>query len=362
MSEEGELDKSEQASPHKLKKAREKGQVARGMDVGMFAALAVVLIWAWIMGPALGQSLAQGMQRAFLIGPELAVGVGPVMEASYVLFADIMRPILILVAGVFAVVLLLELLQTGIVASAQPLKPDFTRLNPAKGLKRLFSWRMLIETAKNIVKMALYTVIGWLILRYSWREELAGITDARSLATVMAAASIRLVAAFALIALFFAAIDQLIVRRDFAKRMRMSRRELKREARDREGEPRQKQKRKQMHGEFIKISQSLRGLSSADILVTNPTHYAVALRYRVEEIDAPVAVSMGSHRFAERLKKLALLYNVPVIENPVLAKALYKACRLNDPVPESLFEPVADIYNRMRQRQDATSSEITSNA
>jgi flagellar biosynthetic protein FlhB len=138
--------------------------------------------------------------------------------------------------------------------------------------------------------------------------------------------------------------------------MRMSRRDVRREARDREGDPRLKQRRKQLHREFAKSSESLRNLRGADVLITNPTHFAVALRYDPKTMLAPVVVSRGAHAFALRLRRTAFLYGVVIVREPALARALFR-CDLNQPVPEALFSPVAAIYRGLRGRAAASSTE-----
>jgi flagellar biosynthetic protein FlhB len=131
--------------------------------------------------------------------------------------------------------------------------------------------------------------------------------------------------------------------------MRMSRREVRRELRDREGEPRLKQKRKQMHAEFVRLAQSVRNIRKADVLIVNPQHLAVALQYDPRTMTAPRVVSLGTGHLALRLKRLAFLYGVPTVENRPLAWAIYRKGALNMPIPEPCYRPVADIYNRIRK-------------
>lgn len=345
-----EQDKSEQATPFKLKRARQKGQVARGMDLGFCVGLAVLLLYFWIAGPELGTGLARASRDAIVTAPAVVGAQSELFALTGHVFGAVVKPLLLFGLALFLTTLLFEFLQTGVVFSAQPLKPDFNRLNPAKGLKRVFSKRMVVETFKNVIKLAVYTVIAWLAGRQALNDYLANVGDAAGLAGAMFAAGLKLVAWFVLAALCFAVLDQLLVRREFGRNMRMSRRELRREHRDREGEPYQKQKRKQLHSEFVKASQSLRGVKGADVVVTNPTHYAVALRYDGAAMAAPAIVSRGAGDLARRIKALASRYNVVVIEDKALARALYRAGTLEAPVPETLYRDVAAVYNRVRRR------------
>lgn len=149
----------------------------------------------------------------------------------------------------------------------------------------------------------------------------------------------------------FAAVDQIIVRRQFLTKMRMSRREVRKEAKDREGEPRLKQKRKQLHREFTRASESLRNLRNADVLVTNPDHLAVGLRYQAQQMSAPQIVALGVDHLAQRLKRLAFCYGIPIIEDRALARQLYRPSALNRTIPETCYSKVAEIYNALRRSE-----------
>lgn len=344
----GELDKSQEPTQFKLQQARNKGLVARGMDLGFLVSLAVLLLYMRFTGQALLEGVGANMRRAWISGALIEDGAGALAILPGLTGA--IAPWLTLFFGIlFLTVLVFELVQTGAVFSTKPLKPDFSKLNPAQGLKRLFSMRMLIETGKNLLKFTAYVAAAFFVIRGALRNDIAAITDGRSLANVMAVLSGRLLLSFIFVAMIFAAIDQLLSRRMFSKNMRMSRREVKREVRDREGDPRLKQKRKQLHASFLKTSQSLRNLPGADVLVTNPQHLAVALRYDNKSMPAPLIVSMGANDVAQRLKRLAVSYGIPIVENRALARALYRSAALDQFVPEGCFAPVAGIYNDLRR-------------
>jgi flagellar biosynthetic protein FlhB len=151
--------------------------------------------------------------------------------------------------------------------------------------------------------------------------------------------------------LLFAAIDIMFVRWQFGRQMKMSRREVREESRNREGDPRIKQQRKKFQRELLKKAQSLRGVRGADVLVTNPTHYAVALKYDQTNMLAPMPVAKGAGDFALRLKRLALVYSVPVIESPALARRLFFKVPIHQQLPEVLFSDVAKIYLSLRRTQ-----------
>lgn len=351
---ETEQNRSEQATPFKLIKAREKGSVARGIDLGFLTALAGFCGYAWIAGPSLAAQIARGAADAFVSAPQILASPNEILAVTGLVLASMVRPVAFLAGVIFVIVLVFEIIQTGPVFSTHALQPDFNRLNPANGFKRVFSLRMLVETGKNILKLCVYTALAGWVIRQAQTQTLITITDARSLGEAMAHMGFRLMTLFLAGAVVFAALDQLIVRNDFLKKMRMSRREVRRERRDREGEPRMKQRRKQLHAEYAKLSQSLRNVRGADILITNPTHYAVALKYDPRTMAAPMVVSRGAHQFAQRLKSLAFIYGVVIIQNPELARSLYRRCQIDQEIPEAYYKAVADIYlNIRKQKQKA---------
>ncbi len=347
----GEQDKSELPTQFKLKRAREKGTVARGTDLGFLTTLAAFTGWVWVAGASLKDQIQHAAQVGFVAASNVTPTPNAMAAVTGAVLGPMVKSLAFLAAVIFVVVLVFELFQIGgFVFSTEPLKLDFGRLNPGKGLKRVFSLRIVIETAKSILKLLVYGGLAWIAISSAQKDSLPAIQDASSLAAALGRAAFKMLILFVVAGVVFAALDQFIVRREFTKKMRMSRREVRREHRDREGEPRLKQKRKQLHAEFVKASKSLRGIKGADILITNPTHYAVALRYDRAATDAPVVVSRGMNAFALRLKRQAFLYGVTIVQAPPLARALYAGCDLDQEIPEALFQPVADLYMAMRDR------------
>ena len=346
-----EQNRSEQATPHKLMRARDRGTVARGMDLGHFTVLATIAVYAWLRGPSLAAQIQLSARHALVAAPTILSSPNTVLSVTGSVLLSLAQPLTFLVATLFVVVLVVEIIQTGVVFSTEPLKLDLGRLSPAKGFKRVFSVRMLVETAKNVVKLAVYGALAFMVIRDVHARAASAITDAGGLADTLWRAALRLVGFFVAAAAGFAIIDQLIARGDFRSKMRMSRREVRREARDREGEPRMKQRRRRLHREYAKLSQSLRNIRGADVLITNPVHLAVALRYDPNTMAAPKVVSLGSHAFALRLKKLAFVYGLVIVENRPLARALYYSCNLDQDIPEQLYRQIADIYLAMNEQK-----------
>lgn len=349
-----EQNRTEEATPFKLKRAREKGQVARGMDLGFVGSLVALIFFALAAGASFAVMLAQVMRRALTLGIEradapaelLAIGGGVLREGLY--------PLMLLGIAIIVVLVVLDLIQLrGLIFSFQPLKPDFSRLNPATGIKRLFSLRMLKETLKNIVKMIAYAAATWLVVVAAIESFGSGMAGTGGVVRALTGAAGQLILAFLGLAVVFTIIDQLIVRREFRRQMRMSRRELTREIKDREGDPRIKQKRKQLHARMAEQARGLERVAGADLIVTNPDHYAVALHYDAEHMNAPMIRARGRNLFAQLMKRKARLLNIPIFANPPLARALYHQHQIDQQIGTGSYRAVAALYIRLRER-DAT--------
>lgn len=345
MAEQQDQNRSEDATPFKLRRARERGQVARSTEPAFVAAMVALAAFALASADRIAAGLAALVRTIIVTGIAAAAGSGPsavgVPGGGWPLF----QPLALFGGTIVALVMLLELVQLrGLVFSTHPLKPDFSRLNPAKGLKRLFSLRLLKETLKSVAKLAVYGTATVLTVTHGIDRfaEVAG--DTARLPSLLLTTGLRLLLTYIAIAVGFAALDQLLVRRDFAKQMRMSRREVTREARDREGDPRIKQKRKKLHTDFVRQSEGLEKLPGSDMVIVNPEHFAVALRYDAAGMDAPQVSAKGRNRFALALRERAVSLGIPVIRNPPLARALFHATTAGHAIPGDQFGAVAQLY------------------
>jgi len=358
MAEGQEQNRSEEATPFKLRRAREKGQVARGMDLGFVAGLAALAAFAIVAGDRLVAGLAQLMRQALAASGSGGGDPGEAAALAAALYRPAIEPLILLGGTIVLIVLFLEIVQLrGLFFTAHPLKPDFSRLNPAKGFKRLFSTRMLKEALKNVVKMAAYSAVTILLLWSLVATPGRSQEGAEGLAAAIGGASMRLLLSFLLVAFFFAAIDQIIIRREFSKQMRMSRREVTRESKDREGDPRIKQKRKQLHAEFAKQGNSLGALPGSDLLVVNPQHFAVALAYDPERMMAPRVTAKARNNYALAMRREAFRLAIPIFEDRALARSLYSRCQTGHEVGSGDYHGVAALYLKLRQSRTAPPAE-----
>jgi len=345
---ESELNKSEEATPFKLEQARKKGSVARGLDLGFFSAMGAFLLFLTAAGATSSLRLVEFSRSRLgdFSASQDPTQLLPMLAQGWSLLVGI---VLMLGAALLIVVVPVEIFQLrGFTFSAHPLKPDFNRLNPVLGFKRLFSMKMLKEAVKSIIKFGIYTAVTVVAISAAIDRVRIGLNGGREMASVLWSESLELLAMFVAAALVIAAIDQFIARREFAKQMRMSRSELTRENKEREGEPRIKAKRKQLHAEFIKQTEGLGKLAGADLLVVNPEHFAVALAYDPAEMNAPQVRAKARNRLALAMRREAAKLNIPVLSDPPLARALFRQSAVGHEIAADHFRDVARLYSRLR--------------
>jgi flagellar biosynthesis protein FlhB len=345
-----EQNKSEDATPFKLQRARQRGMVARGRDLGFVSVLVGAAIVAQMRGAELVSALSQAM-RTSLVGLARS-GSDPqaVRHAAGDLSGGLAIALLLPGLILMAICATVEVGQNrGVTFSWEPLQPDFSRLNPATGLKRLFSAQMLKEAGKSVLKFAVYTLAAVLFVRNAAMTLAARSHDPGQLVALFTQSAGRLLLMFILLAAGLAIVDQLLARGEFARRMRMSRRELTREMREREGEPRIKKKRRQLLRDIVSQARAATEVKGADIVVVNPTHYAVALRYRPEQDEAPVIHARGRNAWALRMREAARREGIAIVHNPSLARSLFNQGRLGKPIGRDHFVAVADIYITLRR-------------
>lgn len=342
MSEDPES-KTEEPTGQKLAKAREKGDVPKTQDLASFATLAassaVIIFGGGWLSQRLGNALVPFLSRPHAMALD---GASAVDLARYVGAAAAPLLLAVLVTAALAGVAG-HLVQTGLMFTPDKLKFDITKLNPLQGLKRLFGLDSLINFGKSLIKLIFIAVITWFVMKPFMPQlpNLAGLTPA-ALLPIMTDMIKRLVFAVAGFSLLIAGADWFIQRRRFMTRMRMSREELKEEFRQSEGDPHVKARQRQMRYERAR-RRMMQAVPNATVVVMNPTHYAVALKYVADEDEAPLCVAKGLDALALKIRETAEEAGVPVIEDPPLARALYAAVEIDDMIPPAHYEAVAKI-------------------
>jgi len=352
-----EQDKSQQtedASPKRLEEARQKGQVPASREPAsaiaflVLASLAVTGLGGWMADHS-----AQ-MMRDYLSG---RVHLDATAAGMQVLLLRIATDLALLVLPIALPIMLLGMLVsvmvTGPVFTFEPLIPKLDKINPMKGFARLFSTRSLAELIKSILKIAVLTIACWAVVVDLWPTALAATRmESGAIALLSAEGSLRIAALAALVFLFVALLDVLYQRWEHAKSLRMSIKEVKDEYKETEGDPYVKARIRRIQMETSR-KRMMADVPKADVIITNPTHIAVALAYESSKGGAPRVLAKGQGKIAEKIREIARENGIPIRENKPLARSLFKTVKIGAEIPEVLFEAVAvvlaEIY-RMKRR------------
>ena len=358
MAADADLDRSEAATPHKLSEARKRGQVPKSADAVAALVFASAVVYLYAQGWDVVRAQFRFDRLIFAEAAGVVASPANLWHIVSVALRESMSLLLPFLATLVIAAIVGNVAQTGGVFSLHPVKPDWDRVNPVNGLKRLFSTRTLFDAFRACAKLAL---LGWVVYesltallpQFYRLAGLAPLGHARFLVADAAALGLKIA-----IALFvIAAIDLAYTRREFAKRQRMSKRELKDEFKHREGDPRIRARLRELRREALKRTLSLRRTRDADVVVTNPTHFAVALRYRHGTMSAPKLVSKGTGTMAAAIRAIAAKHRIPVVENRTLARALYAETALDQDVPPALYPEIARLMVWVfAMRQARTSS------
>jgi len=346
-------DKSEKATPFKLKEARNKGQVAKSMELNSLLMLSVVLMVMFIYGESLiaGQlDLSRSlMSKAHAFTFDLK-SLTSWYETIVDFIANLYAPF---VGAVLIISILSNLVQTGPIFTFFPLKPDVQRINPIAGFKRLFSVKLLFESVKSIIKLCIFSVVLYLAIKDVMPEfySLMGASP-KSYSEIILDNALSIMFKILILYILIAAVDIAFTRWEYAKNMRMSRKEVKDELKRREGDPQVKGRRRELQAEALKRSEALQKVPEADVLITNPTHLSIAVVYKRGEMVAPMMIAKGAGELALKMRKVAGAHKVPVFENKKLARKIFKKVDIDSYLPEEYFAEIAKILIKVYAERD----------
>jgi flagellar biosynthetic protein FlhB len=335
-------ERTEQATPRKRQRARRQGTVARSTDLTTAGVLLALAIGLPLTVGALGIGLVKSMQLG-LSPSEATMNLTSLLDhvgRTVAPAAVALIPIMLL--GVGAGVLT-SLGQVGFHLSAEPLQPNLSRINPIQGFKRLLSRRSVFELIKTIAKVG---AIGWLV----WHDISTNWDELLALATLPPLAGVTWVGGFianlimkvALLWVVVGIADYMFQRRQVEKELMMTRDELKRELKETEFSPELRAELARRRRMLARARQ-MASVKKADVVITNPVEYAVALKYDQKKMVAPVVVAKGRHRIAERIREEAKKHRVPIVPNPPLARSLYREVEVGSAIPASLYQAVAEV-------------------
>jgi flagellar biosynthesis protein FlhB len=339
-----EQNRSEAATPHKLTKAREQGQVAKSRDLSLAIVLIATMLYASSQAwPVWHQifAFARGLMSEAASGGLDPALLETLLERMIRMCMTAATPFL---ATVVIAAVLGNLLQIGPLIAPATIEPKFERMNPVEGFKRLFSLQSMYQALRLLLKLALLTVAVYFAIKKLLPQFylLAGqgaVRQTKTLLDDISSLGLKVGAAFFLLAM----LDWLLARRRFAKRMRMSRREVKDEVKQREGDPRIRGRLRELRRDVLKRSLAVSHTRNADVLITNPVHVAVALRYVEGEMAAPQLIAKGRGLMAAVMRSIADRHGIPIVQNPPLARALYREAETNQHIPPAMYATVARI-------------------
>jgi flagellar biosynthetic protein FlhB len=343
MAEESGAEKNQPASERRLKQARENGDIPRSREVGTFTVLMTAGASLWMLGGGLVDTLSRVLQSGLSLDREQIYNPHVLIERVSADAAGVLLACLPLAGAVILVMLASPMLIGGWNFSAKAFMPNFGKLNPMNGIGRLFSTDSLVELLKALAKTLLVGAVAWYVV-LSQKDAVVGLaTEPLAAATahiggLVAKAFMIMVGSLGAIAL----LDGPYQMWHHANKLKMTRQEVIQESKESDGNPQIKGKIRQMQREMAK-KRMMANVPHADVVVTNPTHFAVALKYADGQRGAPRVVAKGTDEVAARIREIAKENKVTLLEAPALARALYKHTDIDDEIPEQLFSAVAEV-------------------
>ena len=341
--------KTEKATPRRRQKAREEGQVAKSQDIPISLSLVAIFLALLFYIPFAFKRLYE-LFVYFLSDPIYNIPENNLLTILFVVknLSLLLLPLflLLLVVGVFS-----NVMQFGFLLTFKPLIPKLDKLNPITGLQRLFSLKTLFELFKNLLKLAVAATVSYFLVSYLlegvFRFSSTTIYDD---AYFMIKYTMIMLLGFALLSIPVGVIDFFFRKYEFEENIKMSKEEIKEEQKLYEGNPQIKAAiRKKMRE--MSLTRMMAEVARADVVITNPEHYAVALKYDKGGMQAPKVVAKGVDFVALRIKEEAKKHDIPIEENPPLARALYSSCEIGDYIPENLYQAIAKIFAKIYKQR-----------
>ncbi|MGM0844613.1 MAG: flagellar biosynthesis protein FlhB [Bacillota bacterium] len=336
-------EKTEKATPKKRQDSREKGQTAKSQDVNTAVILLAVFLFLTFSASYTANIIYDLFRKSFQ-----DYMIMDLTQGSFsLIFIEVMQQVAILLGPIMLVALLAGIfsnyIQVGVLFTSKPLEPKLEKIDPIKGAKRIFSIRAIVELLKSILKIGFVGAITFVILWLNIEEVLSlpfkSIYD--SMAT-MGSLTVQMGIAASLALLFLSVFDYLYQKYDFEKNIRMSKQDIKDEYKKSEGDPLIKSKIKQRQREMA-MRRMMQEVPQADVVITNPTHFAIALKYDESKSDAPYVIAKGVDYMAQKIKFIANENEVIMVENRPLARSLYDSAEIGQAIPEEFFKAVAEI-------------------
>jgi len=339
-------DLSEEASPHRLEKFREEGKVAQSRELTGLLSLLGAGVVLYLMASMTSGRLSEFMVKVFSVDIATAARLTTseaVKEKAYEMLKLLSLVVLPVAGFSFLLTIAGSYVQVGSVFSFKPLEPDPSRINPIKGLQRMFSIKQFYDGIRLVFRGSVVTLVAYMVLK----SEIISVSRFSLMDPGMMASSLGAIGKMVFLALIgvlfvFAGADYWLQKWDFGKNVRLTKQEQKEEHKEHEGDPLIKARIRSVQREMAR-RRMMEAVKTADVVITNPTHIAVAIKYERDKMDAPKVVAKGADFVAQKIKKLAGDSGIPLVENVPLARALYKSVKVNHSVPRILYQAVAEV-------------------
>lgn len=336
-------EKTEKPTPRRKREMRKEGNVAKSSEINSAAILLGGLIFLTLWGGFMFSQILE-VDR-FLFSQAGQIQITPDVLQSYV-FTGLKTIIVILLPIMFPILIVgvvANVLQFGFLLAPKAIQPKLSKMNPIEGMKKLISKRSLVELVKNVLKIVLIGWIGYLVIA-SLANDMIPLMDQNPWAIFLwvCRGTIK-IGFYTVFAIFILAIFDLIYQRwEHYQQMKMTKQEVKDEAKQTEGDPKVKAKIRQLQFKAA-MRRMMMDVPTADVVITNPTEIAVALKYDQEAMSAPTVVAKGKRLIAQKIRAIALEHEIPIMEEPPLARALYKSTDVGQEIPGNLYQAVAEI-------------------
>ena len=343
MAEDSDAEKTEPASQKRLEQAREEGDVPRSREVATFTVLMAAGAGLWMTGEGLIRQLSSALVSGLALTPEQVFDADVLINRILVDLVRVLLACLPLGVAVMVVALVSPLLVGGWLFTGKAVMPNFGKLNPINGIGNMFSTNALVELFKAVAKALVVGLVAWLVVMKQKDAVIGLAVEPLKLGTahllhILASSFLFIVGALG----FIAAIDGPYQMWHYANKLKMTRQELIQESKESDGNPQIKAKIRQLQREMAK-RRMMADVPTADVVVTNPTHYAVALKYDDGMRGAPRVVAKGTDETAAKIREIAREHKVAMLEAPPLARALFKHTEIGDEIPEALYAAVAEV-------------------
>jgi flagellar biosynthetic protein FlhB len=336
-------EKTESATPKKRQESRKKGQVAKSMELPAAFILFFAFFSFYIFGGYMKEKLVNLFRDIFLNQLNMNVNV----ENTQVLFSNLVIQGLLMLAPLLALTLIIAVLgnylQIGFMLTGEPLMMKFSKINPIEGFKRMFSMRVVIDFLKSLLKLS---IIGYVVYSTLWGEKerllALGHTPLEQTFTYISSITLTLGIKIGFILIILAIFDFMYQKYEFEKNIKMSKQDIKDEYKKSEGDPLIKGKIRARQRQMA-MQRMMQEVPKADVIITNPTHFAVAIKYESGNMHAPVVLAKGTDYIALKIKEIAKEHDVMTMENKPLARAIYAQVEIGEAIPADLFQAVAEI-------------------